>query len=96
VAEAVRFPELIGEYWDRAPARTIEILQRGLTDMDAAGELTVPDPHHAAEHFAYAVLGPHQDQALLRPGAPLDETQLDRHVEETVARFIRAYAATPS
>ena len=37
------------------------------------------------QHFAYAILGPHQDQALLRPGIPLDEHDLDRYVDETAA-----------
>lgn len=94
VAEAVRFPDLIGQYWDRAPGRTIEILESTLTRMDTDGELAIPYPRHAAEHFAYAILGPHQDQALLRPDIPLDEHDLDRYVDETVARFVRAYAPT--
>jgi TetR/AcrR family transcriptional regulator, mexJK operon transcriptional repressor len=94
VSEAVRFPRLVEEYWSRGPGRTIEVLQDALARMDDAGELAVPETHHAALHFAYALLGPYQDQALLRPGEAIDDTELDRHVEETVARFVRAYAAT--
>lgn len=94
VAEAARFPHLIAEYWERAPARTVKVLESALAAMNTAGELAIPDPHHAAEHFAYAVLGPHQDKALLRPDALLVDKELDRHVDESVTRFVRAYAPT--
>ncbi len=92
VAEAPRFPQLVAEYWARAPGRTIAVLAEALASMDAAGELEVPDARHAATHLAYAILGPYQDRALLQTeNAPAQE-ELDGHVKETVARFVRAYA----
>lgn len=98
IAEAHRFPDLVTTYWDRAPGRTVELLEAAFTDMNVAGELDIPDTHEAAMHFAYAVSGPYQDRALLRPGDTIADTDIARHVESTVDRFIRAYShdgATP-
>lgn len=92
IAEALRFPELVNTYWDRAPGRTVAILETALTTMDAAGDLDVPDPHAAALQFAYAVVGPLQDHALLRPGDAVTETDIDAHAEAAAERFVRAYA----
>jgi TetR/AcrR family transcriptional repressor of mexJK operon len=91
VAEAARFPRLVGEYWDRGPGRTIDLVAHALAEMDTGGELDVPDPRQAAQYFAYAVLGPYQDQALLRPDVPIDESRLEQHIEATVTRFVRAH-----
>jgi TetR/AcrR family transcriptional repressor of mexJK operon len=94
ISEALRFPGIVTEYWDRAPARTLALLTESFRRMVAQGELDTDDPAAAAAHFAYAVLGPHQDQALLQPNRPLTRAYLDEHVEKTVAAFLRAY--TPS
>jgi hypothetical protein len=62
--------------------------------MAAQGELDTDDPAAAAALFAYAVLGPYQDQALLQPHRPLTQAHLDEHVNTVVAAFLRAYAPT--
>jgi len=79
-------------YWDRAPARTLALLTESFTQMAAQGELDTDDPAAAAALFAYAVLGLHQDQALLQPSRPLARADLDEHVEKIVTAFLRAYA----
>jgi TetR/AcrR family transcriptional repressor of mexJK operon len=97
ISEALRFPDIVTAYWDRAPARTLALLTESFTRMAAQGELETDDPAAAASLFAYAVLGPHQDQALLQPSRPLTRAHLDEHVGTVVAVFLRAYApAVPS
>jgi hypothetical protein len=60
--------------------------------MAAQGELDTDDPAAAAALFAYAVLGLYQDQALLQPSRPVARADLDEHVANVVAAFLRAYA----
>jgi TetR/AcrR family transcriptional repressor of mexJK operon len=94
ISEALRFPDIVTAYWDRAPARTLTLLTEAFTEMAAEDELDTDDPSAAAALFAYAVLGPPQDQALLQPGRPLTRAHLDEHVGNVVAAFLRAYAPT--
>jgi TetR/AcrR family transcriptional regulator, mexJK operon transcriptional repressor len=93
ISEALRFPGIVSEYWDRAPARTLALLTESFATMAARGELDVDDPAAAARLFAYAVLGPAQDQALLQPGRRPARAELDEHVGAVVAAFLRAYPA---
>jgi TetR/AcrR family transcriptional repressor of mexJK operon len=94
ISEALRFPDIVTAYWDRAPARTLALLTESFTQLAAQGELDTDDPAAAAALFAYAVLGPYQDQALLQPGRPLGRSRLDKHADTVVAAFLRAYAPT--
>ena len=96
ISEALRFPGIVTAYWDRAPARTLALLTESFTQMTAQGELDTDDPAAAAAHFAYAVLGPPQDQALLQPGRPLTRAHLDQHADKVVAAFLRAYTTPRS
>ena len=94
IAEALRVPGIVTAYWERAPARTLALLTESFTRLAARGELDIDDPAAAAALFAYAVLGLYQDQALLQPSRPLDRAELDEHVGQVVAAFLRAYAVT--
>jgi TetR/AcrR family transcriptional repressor of mexJK operon len=94
IAEALRFPGIVAAYWDRAPARTLHLLTGAFRRMAANGELDIDDPAAAAAQFAYAVLGPPQDQALMQPGRPLTRACLDEQADKAVAAFLRAYAPT--
>src|SRR6202044_1554954 len=93
ISEALRFPGIVSEYWDRAPARTLALLTESFATMAARGELDVDDPAAAARLFAYAVLGPAQDQALLQPGRRPARAELDEHVGVGGAACLRAYPA---
>jgi TetR/AcrR family transcriptional repressor of mexJK operon len=92
ISEALRFPDIVTAYWDRAPARTLTLLTEAFTRMAAQDELGTDDPSAAAALFAYAVLGPPQDHALLQPSRPQTRAQLDEHVGHVVTAFLRAYA----
>lgn len=92
ISEALRFPDIVTAYWDRAPARTLTMLTESFAQMAAQGELDTGDPAAAAALFAYAVLSPYQDQALLQPNRQLTRSDLDEHVDHVVAAFLRAYS----
>ena len=92
ISEALRFPDIVTAYWDRAPARTLALLTESFTQLADQGELDIDDPAAAAALFAYAVLGLYQDQALLQPRRPLSRADLDDHVGKAVTAFLRAYA----
>ncbi|HEY2278540.1 MAG TPA: TetR/AcrR family transcriptional regulator [Streptosporangiaceae bacterium] len=92
IAEALRFPGIVTAYWERAPARTLALLTESFTQLAARGELDIDDPAAAAALFAYGVLGLYQDQALLQPGRQPRRADLDQHVGQVVAAFLRAYA----
>ena len=94
IAEALRFPAIVTAYWERAPARTLALLTESFTQLAARGELDIDDPAAAAAIFAYAVLGLYQDQALLQPSRQPGRADLDQHVGQVVAAFLRAYAVT--
>ena len=96
IAEALRFPSIVTAYWERAPARTLALLTESFTQLAAQGELDIDDPAAAAAIFAYAVLGPYQDQALLQPDRQPGRADLDQHVGQVVAAFLRAYAPDAS
>ncbi len=100
ISEALRFPDIVTAYWDRAPARTLALLTESPGQMAAQGELDTDDPAAAAALFAYAVLGLYQDQALLQPSRPVTRADLDEHVDNVVARphraGLRAERASPS
>ena len=94
IAEALRFPGIVTAYWERAPARTLALLTESFTQLAARGQLDIDDPAAAAAIFAYAVLGLYQDQALLQPDRQPGRGDLDQHVSQVVAAFLRAYAPT--
>jgi TetR/AcrR family transcriptional repressor of mexJK operon len=92
IAEALRFPDLVELYWTHAPARTLEILRVAFARMNEVGELNCPDAVSAANHFAYAVLGPTQDLALLNPRAVPKKAELLKRADLAADAFFRAYS----
>jgi TetR/AcrR family transcriptional repressor of mexJK operon len=91
ITESRRFPELIATYWQHAPAKSLATLAAAFTEMDKRGELDIPDAVAAATQFAYAVVGPGQDRALLTPGDQPTERELIAHADLAVGAFLRAY-----
>jgi len=93
IAQASAFPDAVTAYWRRGPAATVELLTSHFERMREAGELAVPDAGEAAAQFAYALVGPLQDRALLAPSeaAPTAST-IASHVASTVDTFLRAHA----
>lgn len=97
IEQAPTFPAAVTEYWRQGPAATLELLTAHLERMRDAGELDVPDAREAAAQFAYALVGPLQDRALLAPGEPAPTASATAsHVAATVDAFLRANASERS
>lgn len=95
IGEAVSFPELAEEYFERAPGRVMVALSSAFERLTAAGLLRTADADRAAEHFAYLVAGAPLDRAVLL-GSPPHEREVVACAEEGVETFLARYAARPS
>ncbi|MCS5496443.1 TetR/AcrR family transcriptional regulator [Cnuibacter physcomitrellae] len=91
VGEAMRFPDLAAEYFERVPSAVLAAISRRLRRLAEAGELSIDDAEMAAGHFAYLALGAPLDRALF-VGAP-EQSALDRAARQGAAVFLRAYRA---
>lgn len=91
ISETRRFPELAQEYHRRAPGAVLRALSTALRDLAQTGQLRLPDPDIAAEHFAFLVMGAGIDRGLFGVGA-VSETSVRQRADAGVAAFLRAYA----
>jgi len=92
IAEAERFPDLARTYFERAPARAIEVVADVLRDYTERGLLAADDPRLAAAHFAYLVLAIPLDRAQFYPGERPPAAERDKLAGEAVRIFLAAYA----
>jgi AcrR family transcriptional regulator len=92
ISESPRNPELGRIFYEQGPAQSHTRLAEHLRDRSQKGEVTVPDPEHAAGVFFAAVYDPLHMKTMM--GIPVDvsEPALSAHVAEVVSRFMRAYA----
>jgi TetR/AcrR family transcriptional repressor of mexJK operon len=94
IGEAHRFPDLAREYYEAAPGRVIATLAAGLAPLADRGHLRVRDPHQAAEHLAFLVLGAALDRAMFDGHDVMpDGAAIARAADEGVAVFLAAYLA---
>lgn len=91
IAEADRFPELARYYYEKAPARAIQILADEFSSYAEHGLLRLSDPALAAGQFAYLVLAIPQDRALFHPQDRPRAQDHDRIAREAVRVFLAAY-----
>ena len=77
-------------FWEAGPDRIQEAMADLLAQRVAAGELDIADPLLAASQFFTLLKGePHMRMVL---GCEIDRRDMDRHVEDAVDMFLRAYA----
>ncbi len=88
IAESAGHPEIGRVYWERGPGATLDLLRTAFRRLREDGELQLADPAGAAERFAYALLGPLQDRALLAPAQAFTSRQLDAHVRAAVRALL--------
>ncbi|HEY0237428.1 MAG TPA: TetR/AcrR family transcriptional regulator [Friedmanniella sp.] len=90
LTESLRFPAEVAAYYDHGPGSTLRLLERAFRDLDAEGLLVVHDPADAAARFAYSVVGPGQDRALLTGAAP-SPTETARTASSAARAFFAAH-----
>ncbi|WP_432500074.1 TetR/AcrR family transcriptional regulator [Kineococcus gynurae] len=88
--EGERFPDLLEDYRRGAPEAVLRALAGCLADLHGRGELDVPDPAVAAEHFAFLVMGADLDRGMLGRPPPPPARVRDR-ARSGAAAFCRAY-----
>ena len=94
IAHAPIFPDEMAGYFRTGPAATIELLAGRFARLHEQGALHIDDPREAAVQFAYALVGPLQDRALLVSSEPIRPREIAAHVAATVTAFLRAHAPT--
>jgi TetR/AcrR family transcriptional repressor of mexJK operon len=94
IAEATRLPELAELYYSHAPARTLESLADSFRRLSDQGQLAVPDPALAADHFAFLIVGRPIDEALFHGGPQvLAAMDVEGYVHAGVEVFLTGYGA---
>lgn len=92
ISEAGRFPDLARTYYRRVPERVMDALAAQLGELARRGLLRVDDPHVAASHLAFLILGLPLDRAMfLGTGHELSAAELDRRAGDAVDVFLAAY-----
>jgi TetR/AcrR family transcriptional repressor of mexJK operon len=93
ISQAGQDQRLTEMFFAAGPRRTLDAMESFLRQADASGQLRVPRPDHAAEHFFCLLKGVRHLRVLvgLCPLPGVDER--GSHVDEVVALFLRAYAA---
>jgi len=93
ITRAGQDPRLTELFFAAGPRRTLDAMETFLRHADAVGQLRVPNPSHAAEHFFCLLKGVRHLRVLVGM-CPLPDTDERRsHVNEVVDLFLRAYAA---
>lgn len=82
-------------FWEFGPERTLQRFSQVLEAAHRAGELHVPDPRRAASHFFVMLKGEHHVKALVGAAPSPDAAERQRHVEEVIDVFLRAYTGSP-
>lgn len=92
IGEAGRFPELARAYYERVPQRVLATLASEFAHLTGRGLLRTDDPHVAAAHFAWLILGMPMDRAMfLGADQAPGPDQLDRFADAGVSAFLSAY-----
>lgn len=92
IGELTRSPELAEAMYRNGPAYAIEVLADVLAGIAATGALDIVDPVVAATQLNWLVMGEPINRAmLLGDDAILTRAEVEKHVEDAVEVFFRAY-----
>ncbi|KIN63483.1 Transcriptional regulator, TetR family [Sulfitobacter noctilucicola] len=92
IGEAERVPEVVKQFNDTGPARTLSGIAAYLTDRRDAGHLIFDDAYVAAEHLWSLILSGPRNHALYFPQDVADDDTLHRSITNGLRVFLRAYA----
>ncbi|SDT47593.1 transcriptional regulator, TetR family [Pseudomonas sp. Z003-0.4C(8344-21)] len=84
-------PNLSLIFFEAGPERMVQGMERLLTRIHKTGALNIDLPRNAAEHFFCLIKGAGNFRLLYGCGEPLSEEASERHIQEVVALFMRAY-----
>jgi TetR/AcrR family transcriptional repressor of mexJK operon len=84
-------PKLSQVFFEAGPQRILHEMERFLTRINDTDGLHFDSPARAGEHFFSLVKGACNFRLLIGCGELPDDDSAERHVQEVVALFLRAY-----
>lgn len=92
VTMATQNPALSRMFFDAGPQRLLIDLEQLLAQAHARGLLTTTEPMRAAEHFCSLIKGVAHARLLIGYAGLPDAEEAEKHVQDCVALFLRAYS----
>ena len=80
-------------FYEAGPQRVLHGMEELLRRADQSGKLRIPDPLSAADQFFCLIKGGANFRLLIGCADPLQGAAAERHVQDTVTMFMRAYRA---
>ncbi len=84
-------PQLAQRFWDAGPARVQAGLAALLQARVDVGELAIDDTHLAASHLCSLLKGESHARLMMGHPEPMDQADVERHLQSAVDLFLRAY-----
>ncbi|WP_263141282.1 TetR/AcrR family transcriptional regulator [Pseudomonas sp. RIT-PI-AD] len=84
-------PKLSQLFFEAGPQSVHDEMEGLLRKADQAGVLRIAEPARAAEHFLCLIKGAHNFRLLVGCSQAMREGDAERHVDEVVELFVRAY-----
>ena len=94
VAMATQNPALSRMFFDAGPQRLLLDLEQLMTQANERGMLCANEPLRVAEHFCSLIKGAAHFRLLIGYAALPDPEEADKHVQDCVDLFMRAYGAS--
>ncbi|MDO9623561.1 TetR/AcrR family transcriptional regulator [Pseudomonas sp.] len=91
VALASQSPKLSQMFYEAGPQRLLNEMEGLLSKANQAGQLRIADVHNAADQFFSLLKGGANFRLLIGCGGPQQGTDAERHVQNAVGMFVRAY-----
>lgn len=91
VSQGSQNPKLSRMFYEAGPQQLLNGMEQLLGQADAMGQLRIGNLHGAADQFFCLIKGSANFRLLIGCGEPLQGPAAERHVEEVVAMFMRAY-----
>lgn len=86
-------PKLSRLFYEAGPQRLLDEMTHLLRQADRIGKLRIDDPQSAADQFFCLIKGGANFRLLFGCGEPQQGEAAERHVQDAVAMFVRAYRA---
>lgn len=90
--ESVKNPKMAELLFGAGPRPTLRAFVELLQGWIAQGLLEIPEPERAADHYFSMLRGMMQFKLLMNIAKAPTEDEIQRHVEDCVDMFLRAYA----
>jgi TetR/AcrR family transcriptional repressor of mexJK operon len=95
IGESAKNPKVAGLLHEAGPQRVLEAFVELLRAYVKKGLLDVAEPERAADHFFHMLKGEMQMRLLINIAPPPASAEVQRHVDDCVEVFLRAYGHRP-